>query len=143
MNGIKEIILGFCAAAVFLGALSIIAPSAAERKSVKYVLSLVFLACCVTLFSGVGRISLKSGGTSATDYKNLIAMGNTQAEYICCAALKDANIPYEKVCADTNIDESGDIYINEIKVYSSYNGEEIKQTIKKTVQTKSVEVINE
>lgn len=143
MNEIREVVLGFCAAAVFLGALSIISPGGSSKKPIKYILSLIFLASCVTLFLGAGKITAGQIPTEVAPCSGVAKMGAIQAEYLCRAVLADNGISFNKVCAETNINESGDIYINVVRVYSSNKGEEIEEVIKKKLTVKHVEVINE
>ncbi len=142
METVKNIVLGFCTAAVFLGALGFLAPEGGTKKSVKYAISLIFLCSTVALFTGLGKISLPNAKNNEPKVE-YYGMGEAAVKTYVEAALKDEKIEYKKISVETNITEGGDIYIKKITVYSSGNAKRIIGIIKNTVQTENVEVINE
>ncbi|MBQ0084452.1 MAG: hypothetical protein KBS52_06805 [Clostridiales bacterium] len=141
ISGFKSIALGFCAAAIFFGALSFLAPSGNMKKSVRYAFSLVFLVFCIGLFSAFGKldeIKLEMPQVSVS-----AASGNAYAEYLCGAVLKDAGITYKKITANTNIKENGDIYINKIRIETEERPDIVERRIREKLEAEKVEVVNE
>lgn len=141
MNGLKSIALGFCAAAVFLGALSFLAPSGNMKKSVKYAFSLVFLVFCIGLFAVFGKVTKIECEIPETAVKTSGA--DTYAAYLCGAVMKDADLSYKKITANTNINENGDIYINELRIETAEPPERVKQAVESKLEVVKLEVVNE
>ncbi len=143
MKSITDVLLGFCTAAVFIGVLDIMCPDGVMKKRVRYVLALIFLASGVMLFLSVGNIGKKLNidvGASDTYYS---APADMQTEYLCAAVLKDAQIPYKKICAYTNMSKSGSIYISKIEIYTSHNAVDTQAVVRRAIDVENVEVINE
>lgn len=141
LSAVKEACLGFCAAAVFLGALSYIAPSGNMKPAVKYVFSLVFLLFGIGLFVGLGSISKTEIKVPAVNYSP--ESSNTVAVYLCGAVLSDAGISYKKITAETTKTPGGDIYISILRIYTEEDSENVASAIKEKLEVKNVEVINE
>lgn len=141
IDDIAQIVLGLSAAAIFIGAMFIMAPTGNMSKSVRYVFTLAFFCSCIALFMGMGDIELDFALTSDnTDYTAARSLTETQAEYICAAALRDNNISFDKISVSTDIDGEGGIFISSIEVLSSDEGALIKKIINETVLTKEVTV---
>ncbi len=141
MNAIKEIVLGFCASALFLGIMLAISADGATQKTVRYALSVIFLASLLASFSGK-KISLPSVSVSARQ-DSAIAAAQIAAESYSAAVLSDNGIDFRKVEAKVNKNASEDIYISKITVYSAAEPEKAEQVIRATIQAKTVEVLNE
>lgn len=143
MNSILQILLGFCAAAVFIGAISMLTPASVMEKPTKFVISLVFTVVVVTLFSSIKTVDLQLPAASSNVEETSGEMFDFQVEYLCSALLDDNNITYNKISAKTNIKSDGDIYIREIIVYSSQEPKKITSIIKEAFSAERVDVINE
>ncbi len=139
MNTLMQFFYGFCAAAVFLGFLSMLSPEGAMKKSVKYGFAITFLCVCVTLFMGLNGISFKYEQKTGSQINTSNTLAEKQVEYICAAALTDNKIPFSEIKA--NIKEADGIYINEITVYSDFDKEKTEAVIKNTLEVKEVEII--
>ena len=144
METLKQILIGFSAAAIFIGALTQLYPSGNISKSVKYAVSLLFLCICVALFTAVGKVEIdleipkvKTENTAVT------AAANVQANYLCEALLKENNINYKKITATTNISNEGSIYINSITVYTDCDEQRVKEIFEKAIDKARVFVIYE
>jgi len=142
MKEILQAILGFCAAAIFIGAISLLAPAKSMSKPTKYVISLVFIVTSVSLFSVIGtqKITAFSNNTPTVQGEKILSY---QTEYLCGALLKDNGIPYQKISINTNIDKDDSIYISVITVYSSAEPSRIERIIKEAFETERVEVVND
>lgn len=144
METLKQILIGFSAAAIFIGALTGLYPSGNINKSVKYAISLLFLCVCVTLFSAVLKVKINIEiPTVKTDTASVTAAADIQARYLCESLLTDNKITYKKVAVDTNIDEFGSIYINSITVYTDCEEDKVREIFEKTVDADVVKVIYE
>lgn len=144
METLKQILIGFSAAAVFIGALTQLYPSGNIQKSVKYAVSLLFLCICVTLFSAVMKVKIDVELPSVeADTASVTAAADLQAEYLCKTLLSENEISYKKVAIDTNIDENGSIYINSITVYTDCEENKVREILEKTVDADVVTVIYE
>lgn len=139
MNTLMQFFYGFCAAAVFLGFLSMLSPEGTMKKSVKYGFAVTFLCVCVTLFMGLNGISFKNEKRTESKISTSNTLAEKQVEYICAAALTDNKIPFSEIKA--NIKEAEGIYINEITVYSDFDKEKTEAVIKNTLEVKEVEII--
>lgn len=142
MKEILQAILGFCAAAIFIGAVSLLAPAKNMSKPTKYVISLVFIVTTVSLFSVIGstKTPVFSKTTNTIQGEEILSY---QTEYLCGALLKDNGIPYQKISVNTNIEQDGSIYISVITVYSNAEPSRIEGIIKEAFETERVEVIND
>ncbi|MBE6805302.1 MAG: hypothetical protein IJF35_02865 [Clostridia bacterium] len=144
MEALKQILIGFSAAAIFIGALTGLYPSGNIQKSVKYAVSLLFLCICVALFTAVQRVKIDIKIPSVEDStKSVTAAADVQAEYLCKTLLTENGITYKKVAVDTNINEGGSIYINSITVYTDCEEKKVREVLEKTVDGKLVTVIYE
>ncbi len=144
METLKQILIGFSAAAIFIGALTGLYPSGNINKSVRYAVSLLFLCICVTLFSAVLKVKIDIEiPTLKTDTAEVTAAADIQAQYLCESLLADNEISYKKVAVDTNIDEFGSIYINSITVYTDCEENKVREIFEKTVDADVVTVVYE
>lgn len=144
MEAIKQILIGFSAAAIFIGALTQLYPSGNINKSVKYAISLLFLCVCVTLFSVVGKVKINLDIPSQnTKSQSVTAAADVQAKYLCGVLLEENGINYKKIEVSTNINDTGSIYINSITVYTDCEEDRVKEILQKTVDLKQVTVVYE
>lgn len=142
MNNILEAILGFCAAAIFIGAVSVLSPERNMSRPTKYVISLVFIVVSVSLFSVFGKAQIPTVNSNVSPDVQANDMLVYQTEYLCAALLRDNGIAAEKILVNTNIGSDGDIYISKITVYSNEDSQRIVQVVKSAFVTERVEVIN-
>ena len=142
MESIKQILIGFSAAAIFIGSLSVLFPTGSIRKTVKYAVSLLFLCICVALFCAALKIEINVDlPDTKTLSANALVSANVQAEYLCKILLDENSITYKKVAVNTNIDKNNNIYINSITVYTDYNESAVLDVLKKVVDEKRVRVV--
>lgn len=141
MTYISQVVLGISAAAIFVGAMFMLAPSGNLSKSVRYVFTLVFLCVCITFFLKIGNREVRFVlDEPETDYTTAHNLTSIQAEKICSAALDDNNISYEKISVSTDINESDGIFISNVRIVSDDDAELIRTIINQTVMTKEVTV---
>lgn len=144
METIKQILIGFSSAAIFIGALTQLYPSGNINKTVKYAISLLFLCICVTLFSAVGKVKINlKVPTQTTQSQSVTAAADAQARYLCGVLLSENGINYKKIEVSTNINDSGGIYINSITVYTDCEENRVKEILQKAVDLKQVTVVYE
>lgn len=144
MASVKQILIGFSAAAIFIGALTVLYPSGVMKKSVKYAFSLIFLCICVSLFCVALKIDISAEiPTVSYNTDGVLAASDLQAKFLCEKLLKDREIPYKKVTVKTNIDDAGSIYINSITVYTDCQKEKVYKVLEGLIDVKQVTVIYE
>ena len=142
METLKQVLVGFSAAAIFIGALTQLYPSGSMKKTVKYAFSLLFLCICVTLFATALRLDIRVDlPDTASVSADITAAANAQAEYLCETLLKENEIDYKKVIVNTNIDENGGIYINSITVYTDCDSGKVREIFEKMVDGKRVTIV--
>ena len=141
MSQITQMVMGLSAAAIFIGAMFMLAPTGNMHKSVRYVFTLVFLCVCITIFLKLGKFNFdKFSVTQNTDYTVAQNLTKIQAEQICAAALPDNNISFNKISVITDNNEVGGIFISNVIIESDENADLIKKSIEQTVITKEVTV---
>ncbi len=142
MEALKQILVGFSAAAIFIGALTQLYPSGNMQKSVKYAFSLLFLCICVTFFVTALKIDIKVDLPSTDSVSaDVTAAADVQAQFLCETLLEENRIDYKKVIVNTNIDEYGSIYINSITVYTECEEDKVREIFEKMVDAKRVTVV--
>ncbi len=139
MNILMQFFLGFSAAAVFLGFLSMLCPEGNMKKSVKYGFSIIFLCASVTLFSTLNGISFKNAKPHGQSVESNTYLAETQAEYICAAVLQDNKIPFSEIKA--NISGTDSIYISMITVYTDFDKEKTASVIRSVLEVEEVKII--
>ncbi len=144
MGNLKQVLIGFSAAAVFIGALTMLYPSGKMEKSVKYAFSLIFLCACVSLFCVALKIDISLElPTVSYNTDSIKSAAETQSEFLCKKLLNECKIPYKKIRVQTNIDETGSIYINRITVYTDCEKEKVYKSLEGLIDAKQVTVIYE
>lgn len=143
MNLISSFFTAFCAAAVFIGGLYMLCPDGAMSKSVKYLLSLVFL---VTIISAAGLNLRKSDiniDFSVKAETNTTDLEVESARYVYSYALKSAGINFKKIEIFTDKAANDSISINKVIIYSECERETILKALNEAAKNIEVEIINE
>lgn len=142
MNYINSFLISFCAAAVFIGALYMLCPDGAMNKSIKYILSLVFLLSVVS----VAGITVKKADIDLQFTPPQIDAADLEiknAEYVYSLALKTANIDFSEIEIFTNKADDGSIIINKVIVHSGCERQKIVDALGEATKNIEVEVIND
>ncbi len=143
MNFLISFITSFCVAAVFIGCLYIICPNGNISKSVKYLLSLLFMV-----------IVISCGTLNAVDYSfdfslpPIVAdtsedMQIASAHYIYSYVLRANKINFTAitVCTDKLSDDS--IVISKVIIYTDCESAEVLKALGELAESREVEIINE
>lgn len=118
-------------------------PNGTVSKTVKYVLSLVFL---VSVIAAAGVTIDKSDvniNFLAPDSANSDFLETQSAEYVYSYILQKKGIKFNKITVCTDKSENGGISINKIIVYSECQKEKILNAFSESGITCEVEVVNE
>ena len=144
MNTLKEAALGACTAFVFMGAIQLIAPAGAMKKSVSYLLGLVFLLILIVPIAGIGGFDLQSITPAvAAPADNTVKMVEGSARYICEAALIDKNISFENIEINADISGDGSISIIRVRVVTPCARSQVSFALEGIVDEAVLEVVNE
>lgn len=143
MSYLTEIVAAFCVVCVFIGALFMLCPEGKLSKSVKYVLSLVFLVSVMSV-AGMGR------GKINFDF-NFNQPVNLQTEQIdnlnlrlgVEELLRKNGINFEEIEVFTDKLENGGISINKVIIRSDCEKEKIFAALADIKDLIEVEVIDE
>lgn len=142
MNYISAFLMAFCVACVFIGCLYMLCPDGAISKSVKYILSLVFL---LTVISAAGFTVKKaeididfSPPETSTE-----ALDTATAKYVYSYALQKAGIEFEEIEIFTNKAADGSISINKVVIYSASPKDTVMSALGEAAKNIEVEIINE
>lgn len=143
MSYLTEIVAAFCVVCVFIGALFMLCPEGKLSKSVKYVLSLVFLVSVMSV-AGMGR------GKINFDF-NFNQPVNLQTEQIdnlnlrlgVEELLRKNEINFEEIEVFTDKLENGGISINKVIIRSDCEKEKIFAALADIKDLIEVEVIDE
>ena len=125
MNFLASFISTFCAASVFIGLLYLLCPDGSMEKSVKYILTLVFILTVISAAAitnkgeRVGKIEYSSIKTDTS------ALDTETARFIIGRALDNAKIEYREITVCTNKTESGSISISKVIIRSERTETEI------------------
>ena len=143
MNLFVQLVISFCATSVFVGALYMICPDGAVSKSVKYVLSLVFILTVITACSVTVKqtdINFENFSQHEIDTSpSLVAA----AKQVYSLALKNADINFKEITVCTNKASDGSIVINKIIINSDSEKEKILKALSQVAENYEVEIINE
>lgn len=145
MKTFSQVILGFSAASLILGAVYMLRPSGKMEKSVKFAFSVIFLSVIIAAFAGLLKIntpfSVKASSADLTETAE--AVTKYRAEYLCEALLKENGINFNKILVNTDISADGSIGIKRVTVFTNNTQNGIKELILSAVMAREVEVINE
>lgn len=134
--------MALCASSVFIGALFMLCPDGTMKKSVTFVLSLVFLASVIS----AGGIGLKYEKTKLEPTPVSISsdeLDTYTARYVYEYALKKAGIDFEEITVYTDKNDSGSIFISKISVKSAEEKGKITEALQDAAKNIEVEVNNE
>lgn len=143
MNALKVFFTAFCSASVLIGALHIICPEGAMSKSVKYVLSLVFLLIIISSASVTVKNADFDFSYETPDFSNAEDIKTAAAEYVYASVLKRAGINYKKITVCTDNLPDGSIVISKVIVFSNSDRLAITEALGEAAQNFEVEVVNE
>ncbi len=143
MNFLSSAISSFCASCVFIGALFMLCPEGNISKSVKYVLSLVFL---VTVISAAG-IGVKNFNIDF-DFESVPTVSTEQMDNLSIKlafeeVLRKNGINFEEITVFTDKLETDSISINKVIIRSDCEKEKIYSVLGNVANSIEVEVINE
>lgn len=142
MNYISSFLIAFCVASVFIGGLYMLCPDGAINKSVKYLLSLVFL---LTVISAAG-ITVKNTEFNidfTSPEVSTEALETASAEYVYSYALKSAGVEFEEIEIFTTKAANGSISINKVVIYSDSPRDRVIAALGEAAKNIEVEIINE
>ena len=128
LNTFKAFTAAFCAGAVALGALYILAPDGGGKKAVRYAFCLSFL--CLLLSAAVKF----SGSDFPTFSVNSRNFGNQElsvavAKSVFAAALSEKGINYKKITVFTDKTVSGGISITKVYVYTAADYRDVSAAV--------------
>ncbi len=143
MNMITSVLSAFCASCVFIGALYMICPDGKISKSVKYVLSLVFLLSVIAA-AGISikkaEVSFEIPKTQETDTSALDAQ---TAKFVYSSILNANGISFSEITVSTDKSADGSIYISKVYIKSSEEESEILSALGEAAKNTEVEIRNE
>ncbi len=142
MSGLTQTVFGICAALVFMGAVQIISPQKSMKKSVNFILGIVFVLSLITPALGLKGASLDFKLPEAGD-ENTNRLSDYTAEYLVREMLDSAGIKYENLSVTTDILEDNRISITKVTLTSANTKEQITDALKEIVEKDRVEVLNE
>jgi len=141
MNFLSSFISAFCAACVFIGALFMLSPDGAMSKSVKYILTLVFILSVIS----AAAFTSKNTDSFEFDFEatqtDTTVLDETTARFIFERALINSGIEFEEIVVCTNKNESGSISISKVIICSDCPREQILTAL--SGLTENIEVVVE
>lgn len=143
MNYITSLLTSLCACLILIGVLFIICPDGVMSKSVKYILSLIFLISVIS----VAGIGVSDQGKSF-DFKTEASVDSSDfeiqnARLVYMETLKKSGLEFKEITVLTDKSEDGSIVINKIIVNSFCEKEKIINALSEIAKTAEVEVIDE
>lgn len=143
MNFLSSVLITFCAACVFIGALYMLCPDGVMSKPVKYILGLCFL---ITVISAAG-ITVKTPDIDfslpETVTEDTESLEIASAEYVYSYILTAANIDFSQITVCTDKSDDGSIIINKVIIRSDCQREKIIEALGEAAKNHEVEIINE
>lgn len=143
MSYVSSFLVSFCAAAVFIGALYMLCPDGAMNKSIKYLLSLVFLLSVIS----VAGITVKNAGPdisfSPPEASNTAELELSSARYVYSYALSSSGIEFSEIEIFTDKTEDGSISINKVIIHSGCERQKIIDALGEATKNIEVEVIDD
>lgn len=143
MSYFSSLLTAICAACILIGALYMLCPDGTMKKSVSYILGLVFLLSVISA-AGItvrkGDIDMSLPKTSQVDNTASLTVS---AEYVYSSALKAAGIDFEEITVCTNKSENGSISISKVLIRSDCEKHRILEALGEAAKNFEVEVTNE
>ncbi len=143
MSYIKGLLTAFCAACVIIGALFMLCPDGALKKSVKYLLSLVFVLSIIAA-SGLKIKEFHTEFTTPEISINTISeLDTASARFVYAQCLSSAEIDFSQITVCTDKSADGSIIISKVIIRSLCEREKIIAALGEAAKHTEVEVINE
>lgn len=142
MSYFTSFITSICAACIMIGALHMICPDGAMGKSVKYILSLIFIVSVIAAAFNIRNFDWNTDYT-VPEIQSDESLQSASARYVYAAALKSAGINFREITVCTDKSESGSIIISKVIIYSDCDAAKIRVALGAAAENLEVEIINE
>lgn len=143
MQFLTSFFTAFCVASVLIGALYIVCPDGQIAKSVRFVLSIVFLVIIIAAANiTVKNIDIDFTANQASP-ENYEEMQIAAAEYVYSYTLQKENINFSQITVCTDKSENDSIVITKVIIYSNAERKKITEALGVLAEVREVEVINE
>ena len=142
MSYFTSFITSICAACIMIGALHMICPDGAMGKSVKYILSLIFIVSVIAAAFSIRNFDWNTDYT-VPEIQSDESLQSASARYVYAAALKSAGINFREITVCTDKSESGSIIISKVIIYSDCDAAKIRVALGAAAENLEVEIINE
>lgn len=143
MSYFTEIVSAFCVVCVFIGALYMLCPEGKLSKSVKYVLSLVFLVSVMAVAGmGKGKFDFDINFSQKEDI-SIEQIENLNLKFAFEEILQKNGINFKEIEIFTDKLENGGISINKVIIRSDCEKEKIFAALADITDSIEVEVIDE
>ncbi len=141
MKYLTTVLSAFCASSIFIGALYMLCPEGNMKKSVKYILSLVFLVSVIA----VGSITVEKADIKLPKAEEINSeeLELSSAEYVYSFALKQAGVDFKEIYLYTDNSKDGGIRINKVRISSAEAREKIMAALEGINEKIEVEITNE
>lgn len=143
MNSFSSFITSFCVACILIGCLYIICPEGKLSKSLKYILSLLFV---VIIISSSKLILINKNAEPTFLETNNIEYTELQlssAKYLYSYTLKSQAINFKEIYFSTDKTQDGSIVINKVVIITDCQREKVLKALGELSKTREVEIINE
>ncbi len=143
MEAFNSFVVAVCVACIFTGILHTLCPEGEISKSVKYILSLIFI---ITVIAAAG-ITLKKADFKI-NFSSESKAENPQLEALLteqtfATALKNRKINFSQVTVCTDKLADGSIVISKVIIYSDCERSEILKALELESANYEVEIVNE
>lgn len=129
MEGVRQVTVIFCGAAVMAAALRLLCGNRLE-KSGRYIIALIMLSAIITSVAGA-RINFSLPDIEASAPADAaVSLSEYQAERLVDALLKENNVTYGKIMAIATKSEGGGIIISEIRIEGAGEKDKILSVIR-------------
>ncbi len=143
MNILTQLLTTFCVACVFIGALYIVCPDMEMGKSVKYLLSLVFLITVITATGFTVKKADINFEMPQYEISETERLDTAAAEYAYAYVLRANDINFSKITVCTDKIADGSIVISKVIICSDCEKARILQALGDAAKNFEVEIINE
>ncbi len=143
MSSFSSFITAFCVACILIGSLYIICPEGKLSKSLKYILSLIFIVIIISsskLPFINNNIEFDFPKTQDVYFEELQL---SSAKYIYSYALKEESINFKEIYFSTDNSPDGSIVINKVIIITDCQKEKVLKALGELSKTREVEIINE
>ena len=143
MSRFQAAVSALCAALIVIGALCLLIPGGTMGKSVKKVLSLVFLlsvlSACLPAFRGLS-VQIVPRPQTETDH---VALHETNAEFVIKEVLQKAGVSFSKITVRTDKSDDGGISISKVIIVTDCKEETVKAALDGFAEQTEVVVTHE